>query len=221
VAISFVLVALIYRAPPDAPPETGTLRLELLRREWILISLAGLTWGGFNAGYVILVSFLPDFFVLHGYSLVEAGRMVSLLAWIVIASVPIAGYVAQAVQRPNLLMLGSFALVAAATAALPGANVPAVPFAVILVLIGVPAGLVMALPAQALRPQNRATGMGVFYTWHFAAMAGLPALAGSARDLANSVAAPILVAAATMLLSAFALIGFRLVQRCTPLRVDH
>src|SRR5262249_49784975 len=104
---------------------------------------------------------------------------------------------------------------------LPGANVPAVPFAVILVLIGVPAGLVMALPAQALRPQNRATGMGVFYTWHFAAMGGLPALAGSARDLANSVAAPILVAAATMLLSAFALIGFRLVQRRVPLHAEN
>ena len=212
VAISFVLVALVYRAPPDAPPERGNLRLDLLPREWLLISLAGLTWGGFNAGYVILVSFLPDFFTLHGYSLVEAGRMVSLLAWIVIASVPLAGYLAQAVQRPNLLMLGSFALVAAATAALPTASVPSVPFAVILVLIGVPAGLVMALPAQALRPQNRVTGMGAFYTWHFAAMGALPALAGTARDLANSAAAPILVAAATMLLSALALIGFRLVQ---------
>jgi hypothetical protein len=55
--------------------------------------------------------------------------------------------------------------------------------------------------------------MGVFYTWHFAAMTTLPALAGSARDIAHSAAAPILFAAATMLLAAGALIGFRVVQR--------
>jgi cyanate permease len=213
VAICFALVALIYRAPPDAPPERGNLRLALSRREWILISLAGSIWGSFNAGYVILVSFLPDLFVLRDYSLIEAGRMVSLLAWIVIASVPIAGYLAQQLQRPNLLMLGSFLLVAAATAALPFAAVPAVPYAVIVLLAGVPAGLTMALPAQALRAENRSTGMGVFYTWHFAAMGGLPALAGSARDVTGSAAAPILVAAATMLLPALALVGFRLMQR--------
>ena len=41
------------------------------------------------------------------------------------------------------------------------------------------------------RAQNRSVGMGVFYTWHFAAMAILPSLAGSARDLATSAAAPI------------------------------
>jgi hypothetical protein len=40
----------------------------------------------------------------------------------------------------------------------------------------------------------------------------LPAFAGSARDIANSAAAPILVAAATAVLAALALIGFRLIQ---------
>ena len=71
----------------------------------------------------------------------------------------------------------------------------------------------MALPAQAVRAQNRSVGMGVFYTWHFAAMAILPSLAGSARDVANSAAAPILFAAAMIVLAAVALLGFRLVQR--------
>lgn len=39
--VCLVLVALIYRAPPDAPPETGRPELNLSRREWLLISLAG------------------------------------------------------------------------------------------------------------------------------------------------------------------------------------
>jgi cyanate permease len=212
VAVSFALVALIYRAPPDAPVERGDLKLDLSRREWLLISLAGLVWGSFNAGYVIFVSFLPDLFTSRGYSLIEAGRTVSSLAFVVIASVPLAGYLAQLLQRPNLLMVGGFTLVAAAGAALPAVATPSVPFMVVLIVIGIPAGLIMSLPAQALRPQNRSTGMGVFYTWHFAAMAVLPALAGSARDISRSAAAPVLFAAATMLLAALALIAFRLVQ---------
>ena len=83
----------------------------------------------------------------------------------------------------------------------------------ILIVVGVPAGLIMALTAEAVRPENRSVGMGVFYTWHFACMAILPSLAGSARDLADSAAAPIRFAAAVMVLSPIALGVFRLVQR--------
>jgi hypothetical protein len=47
-------------------------------------------------------------------------------------------------------------------------------FALIVLGMGVPPGLIMALPAQALRPDTRAGGMGVYYTWCYAAMAILP-----------------------------------------------
>ena len=68
--VCLVLVPLIYRNSPDAPLErTGRLRLDLSRREWLLISLAGFIWGSFNAGYVILISFLPELFADRGYSL--------------------------------------------------------------------------------------------------------------------------------------------------------
>jgi cyanate permease len=214
VAVCLVLVAAVYYPRPGIPLERkGHFQLDLSRREWILISLAGLIWGSFNAAYVILVSFLPDQFALHGYTLAEASLTVSLLAWIVIAAVPLAGYVAERLQRPNLLMIGGFVMTAGATALLPVVWVPAIPFIVILIVIGVPAGLIMALTAEALRPENRSVGMGVFYTWHFACMAILPALAGSARDLADSAAAPILFAAAVMVLAPIALGAFRLVQR--------
>jgi hypothetical protein len=141
--------------------------------------------------------------------------MVSLMAWAIIVAVPIAGYLTDRVRMPNLLMASGFAISAMAIAALPFAGMPVVPFAVIIVIVGVPVGLIMALPAQALRPQNRATGMGVFYTWHFAAMAVLPSIAGSARDLTNSTAAPLLFGAAILVVSSLALLGFRLVQRQT------
>jgi hypothetical protein len=96
---------------------------------------------------------------------------------------------------------------------LPLTSAPIVPFAVVVLMIGLPAGLIMALSSEALRPENRATGMGVFYTWHYAAMAVLPAIAGVAREFAATPAAPSVFAAVLMVLAAAALIGFRLGQR--------
>lgn len=214
VAVGLVLVWLVYRAPPDAPAQYGHgLQIDLSRREWLLISLAGFIWGVFNAGYIILISFLPELFVLRGYALPEASRVVSVLAWVIIFTVPLAGYAAEQIKRPNLIMLGGLLTVAVACAALSAAAAPIVPFTIVALMVGLPPGLIMALPAQALRPENRSTGMGVFYTWHFAAMAVLPALAGTARDMSESAAAPSLVAAVAMVASALALIAFRAVQR--------
>jgi hypothetical protein len=78
-------------------------------------------------------------------------------------------------------------------------------------VIGAPAGPIMALPAQVLRPENRAGGMGVYFTWYYAGMAVWPGLAGLARDLTGSPAAPALFAAAMMGLAPLGLTGFRLV----------
>jgi cyanate permease len=214
VLVGLVLVAAIYRAPPDAPRETSAgLHINLSRREWTLISFAGLIWGSFNAGYVIFISFLPDVFLLRGYSLPEASGLVSILAWTLIATVPLAGYLAERLEYPNLMMYGGFLTVAAAAILLPAVPYPMIPFWVIVVIVGLPAGLIMSLTAQALRPENRSTGMGVFFTWHFGLMAVLPALAGVARDVSGAPGAPILVAAFTMVLAALALVGFRATQR--------
>jgi MFS family permease len=208
--VCLALVGLVYRDPPDAPPEAGRLELDLSRREWLSISLAGFIWGSYNAAYVILISFLPELFFERGYSLAEASRIVSLLAWVLIPSVPLAGYLAERWGRPNLVMLGGLAVSAVATAALPMMGAPILPFAVVALTIGLPAGLIMALASESLRPKNRATGMGVFYTWHYAAMTVLPAIAGAAREYAATPAAPSLFAALLMVLAAAAVIGFRL-----------
>jgi hypothetical protein len=71
----------------------------------------------------------------------------------------------------------------------------------------------MALPAQALQPKNRASGMGVYFTWYYAGMAMLPALAGLARDLTASPAAPALFASVMMAIAVAGVVGFRLAVR--------
>ncbi|MEJ2434210.1 MAG: MFS transporter, partial [Pseudolabrys sp.] len=148
----------------------------------------------------------------HGFSPVVAGRIVSWLGWALIPSVPLAGYLAERLGRPNLFLVGGFVAAGLAAVVLPFVPAPLYAFAVLALVIGAPAGLIMALPAEALRAEHRAGGMGVYFTWYYAGMAVLPGLAGCARDLTASAAAPALFAGAMMALALLMLAGFRLVQ---------
>lgn len=121
--ICLILVGLIYRDPPNSQTETSSdFRIAMTGREWLLISFAGLIWSAYNVGYIVLISFMPELFTARGYSLAEASRIVSLLGWVLIPSVPVSGYVAQQLNRPDLLMVAGFRMVAAAAAVLPFAS---------------------------------------------------------------------------------------------------
>lgn len=212
--ISFLLMVLAYRNPPGlSTVPDSRLNLSLTRHEWLCISLAGSTWMTFNVGYIILISFLPGLFMARGYSLSQAGLVVSFLGWMLIPSVPLAGSLAERFHRPNLFLVGGLLIAGFATAVLPIAHDPIIPFAVLAAVIGAPGGLIMALPAQALQPQNRAGGMGVYFTWYYAGMAVLPGLAGIVRDLTANPAAPALFASGMMALAIVGLVGFRLAIR--------
>ena len=172
---SFLLVALTYRNPPWAPAAARS-RLNLTRREWLCVSFAGSIWMTYNVGYIVLVSFLPGLFTTRGYSLSQAGSVVSLLGWMLIPLVPLAGALAERLGKENQFLIGGLLIAGLVSAALPFAHDPIIPFAILTVVIGVPAGLIMALPAT-LRPENRAGGMGVYFTG-LRRHALLPGLAG-------------------------------------------
>ena len=70
----------------------------------------------------------------------------------------------------------------------------------------------MKLPTEVLRPENRAAGMGVYYTCYYGGMAGLVPVAGLLRDATQSPSAPLLFAASLLLGAAGSLAGFRLLQ---------
>lgn len=212
--VAFVLVLLIYRDPPDmSAASTSGFRLGLTRREWLLVLIAGAIWGLFNVAYIVLISFAPDLFTARGYSLPEASGIVSLVGWVLIPSIPLTGLLVERVGRPTAFMAGGFVIAAVAAFALPFVNAPLIAFGFLVLAIGVPAGLIMALPAQVLRPDSRSGGMGVFFTCYYVAMAILPGVAGLARDLSGSPAAPALFAAAMMLLCALGLMLFHAAKR--------
>jgi predicted MFS family arabinose efflux permease len=199
--IALLLVALAYRDPPETAPTSVTkLTLDLTRREWVLVLIASVLWGLFNVAYIVLVSFTPELFTALGWSLSEANWIVSLLGWSLIASIPFSGLIVERIGRPNLAMTGSFLIGAGALAILPFVSAPLVPFVIVGLVVGIPPGPLMALATQALRPQSRAIGMGVFFSCYYVVMALLPSVAGLVRDLSGTPAAPTLFAAAMVLL---------------------
>ncbi len=67
--VGLLLMVVLYRDPPrnlDEPQAKFSITME--SREWLLVSIAGLIWGLYNVGYIVLVSFLPELFTARGYS---------------------------------------------------------------------------------------------------------------------------------------------------------
>jgi predicted MFS family arabinose efflux permease len=216
--VSLIALVLLYRDPPGQAGPTAEQShagpdLNLDRREWRLALIAGVVWGAYNIGYIVLISFMPDALQRDGYDAAQASHLVSLLGWALIPLIPLGGYLAQRSGRPNLVMLVGFFAVAAASVAVAFVDHPLSAFAVIVLVGGLPAGLIMALPAEVLRPQARAAGMGLYFTCYYLLIAVLPGLAGVARDISGAVSAPIIFAGAMMLCAAAALGVFRAAQR--------
>ena len=211
VALKLVLIAVFYRDPGSAPrPLAGSLAPDLTGQEWRLVLIAGLIWGFYNVGYIVLVSFLPALFIHQGETLADATRIVSLLGWAMIAMVPLGGYLADRSGRPDAIMLVGLFGTALGAVLVPFGELSVIAFLLILLVAGLPAGPIMALPPSALRGEVRGSGMGVYYAWSYALMASLPALAGLAHDMTRNAAAPLLFASVTLVLAVVGLAGFRL-----------
>ena len=125
---------------------------------------------------------------------IDAAVLISLNTWLFIGSVPAGGWLAEHFRLPNALMISGFIIFGLTLLFLPYGP------ALFLVLImgiwgGFPAGPIMALPAGVLKPENRAVGMGLFYTITYAGMAALPAVPGWTLDITHSPNAPVLFGA--------------------------
>jgi predicted MFS family arabinose efflux permease len=213
--VSFALIAVGYRPPPDlaAPVKTTERLFVLSRAEFGGVSLAAVAWTLYNVGLILIVSFGPTFLTARGLPLEEAAWMVSLGTWLGIGTVPLGGYLAQRWGCPNLVMAVSLTAAVAICAILPWAESPLLPFIAFGVFAWAPAGPIMALVSETLSADNRAVGMGVFYTWYYAGMGVLPPLAGLARDLSGSPDAPVYFASAMMLCALGCVSLFRLHRR--------
>ena len=214
---SLALVWMVYEAPPHTPAAApGARHPSLGRRELVLAMLAGLVWTFYNVGLITVLAFGPDHLVALGRSPVAASAAVSLVSWLIMPSLVAGGWIAARIGRPDLTVAACFAAVAALLWAVPLTGGPVLLFALVGLIFGPPGPLIMALPVEVLRAENRAVGMGVFFTCYYAGMAAVAPLAGLARDLTGSAAAPLWFAGATMVAALACLVALRAVQRRAP-----
>jgi predicted MFS family arabinose efflux permease len=213
-AVTLVVLALLYRSPPSsAGPAPGAPGASLSLREIVLVVFAGLIWTFVNAGWVVVVSFAPEYLRTQGMEIGEAAAVASLATWVGVIGVPLGGYLASRWRRPDTLMVVSTAISGLAILAIPNTTAYVLCFTVIGLMLFLPAGIIAALPIEVLRPETRALGLGLFYTTWYAGMAALPPVGGWTYDVTGSAAAPLFYAAALVFVTLGALLAFRLVQR--------
>jgi len=205
----------LYRTPPDAAEPRSLVVSGLTRRELHLTLIASLVWGVFNAGYVVYLTFGPLTVQAHGHGAIEAAVIISIASWLMIVSGTACGQISDRLNRPVLTltvcMIG--AMGALALLAVDGAVIVA---SLAFGLIGMaPAGIIMALTGEAMRPEHRAFGIGVFLTGYFLINALAPPLAGWIYDGTEDPFGPIGFAIALFGLVILANAWFRLAQRNT------
>lgn len=186
-------VAWLYRAP--APPREAAAGAGLTRHEWLATLLVSTTWAQLNAAYVVYLAFAPRVLEVAGRSAAEAAAVISVASWAMIVSGPLAGRIADQGRRRDLVLYVSLAVGAAALLLLRS-PLPPLASSLLIGLVGMaPAGIVMASMGQAIAPQRRAFGMGVFYSWYFLLVALAPPLAGWLVDRDGDAYAAIVFAA--------------------------
>lgn len=207
-------VAMLYRpAPAAAPPAQGLGLDRMSRGELRLVCLAAMPWMLFNGGYSVLVAFLPTLFIARGYSIAAAGSLAGLQTLVIILSVQAGGILVQRFKAPNLVVAVGTLGWAFALGLLVLSPWPLTMVVLAGLIGGLPAAVLVSLPAEVLRPQARGPGNGIFYTIFYLGMAVYPPLAGHLLDLSGAAEAPVVLAAVTVL-ACLAMLGvFRAAQR--------
>ena len=211
-ALAALAIFALYRPPNDLPPASAGRIKGLLSREWALILCAGIAWGVFNAGYVVYLSFGPMMLEAQGLGAVAAASVISVGSWLMILSGAACGQIVDRFGRREtvLAICMAGAVLALVLLSLPGAGLAA---SLLFGLVGMaPAGVIMALAGQAVAPERRAFGMGVFFTVYYAIMTASPPVAGWILDRTGAPDGAILFGAGLFALVLPAAVLFRMLK---------
>ncbi|MEO5786573.1 MAG: MFS transporter [Casimicrobiaceae bacterium] len=209
--LALTSVALVYQRPESAGKTDSipSLSWRLSRPHLVLACMAGLIWTFYNVGYIVVVSFAPVMLAEQGRNAANAAIVASFATWPLIATVPLGGVLADRTGRGHAIMIGCFVAMATAMPLMLVVPSPLLMLAIIGIVAGPAAGVIMALPARALPQESRNLGMGVFFTLYYLGMASLPGIAGRFRDLSGFRAAPLLFGSLLLIFAAACALVYR------------
>lgn len=203
--IALLLVLALYRAPGKMGRRTrkakkARLSLALIalppRRESLPALVGGAIWGSYNIGMIVFFSFGPLLLVEQGTLPVQAASWTSVALWINMVSLPLGGFLVHRIGHDAAIVAVACFIAGWALALLPSGIEPIVLSSIIGLAIGPPAAVIMAQPARALSLKNRASGLGLFFTVHYALIALGPVVAGYLRDLSGTAVTAVFFGAA-------------------------
>lgn len=209
VAAGFFGMALTYRPPEGATgaaaPGAGRVRGALL----VAVLAAGLIWGLYNGALTIVFSFGPELLASRGESVEAAASLTSIVLWMLVAGATIASYLSDRLRLRDSVLISGVVLFAAMLW-IGGGMREALPMVIAIgLVIGLPAGVIMSLPAAVLPPEGRSIGMGLFFTMHYLCGLAAPPLAGWAAEATGDLFATFIVGVGALLLCLPLLAVFR------------
>ncbi len=216
--MGLVAVALLYRPPPGSVLAEQARFSEMSARELWLVSITSAMWMTINGAYIVIVSFGPALISEQGFSVSDSAFIVSILSWVFFLGLPLGGYLASRFSAPNVVVVSGLVVTVIVGAAIPFTSIPIVTFAVFGLFFALAAPVVGSLPAEALHPENRGLGLGIFQVGNFVGSAVFPIAAGVLMDWTGS-ATTCMVLATGLMFATLCLLGlFRFEQRRLPLR---
>jgi MFS family permease len=168
----------------DAIATDGAARPRVAMSRGVIVALiaAGLIWACYNVASTITFSFGVTLLTERGYSAAAAASTVTLVLFVSMVSVPLGGFFADRVSRASLILIIGSVMFAALLVAAGRSMQSALIFAAIGLVGGFPVGVIMQMPARMLRPEQRAIGMGIFYTIYYGGLVLGTAVGGELAD---------------------------------------
>jgi MFS family permease len=198
-AVALGLFLLSYRPSPHIGAQLPTFSLPS-SRECILLMVAGLIWTAYTAGYSGYLGYVPSLMAVRGEGLALTGVVLTIATW---GNVPATMLGAGLATRFGGfgVFLFSTVLLAVGIGGAAAFDWP-VTFAIVIGIGGsLHPGVIMAVGTLSARPENRAVGMGLFYSMYYIGGAVVPALCGWAADGYGSPEGALLAAAAVSVLA--------------------
>ena len=193
VALALALFMASYRPPAHAAAVSRKFALPS-RRECMLLVIAGAIWTAYTGSYVGYTSYIPATLTLRGDGLALIGLVMTIGTWGNVPATMYGGNLAARFGALRILLLGTVAL----TIGIVGTALAGFPlgWSVLVGVIGaIHPGVIMAVGTLSAKPENRAVGMGIFYSVYYFGGTLSPMACGWAADLYGGPAGGLLMAA--------------------------
>src|SRR5262245_29361821 len=201
IVVALASMAVFYRNAPVSAAESASATARLTRDELWLVCIAGAIWMFINGAYVVMLSFGPTLVLEHGASVTETAQAVSVMSWVFLFALPLGGWLSTRYKAANIVMVVGLVGSVVFGLAIPYAGFPSLTFALFGIAFAIATPAIASLPAEILRPDNRASGFGIYYIWYYAGSALLPPIGGFLKDSTGSASSTVLFSVSMMFAS--------------------